>query len=108
MSGEREPDRAGTPPASLLKLQGNFVKSVLFLENPNRGSRSLSIPSNLPLKPFVLESEPQASPGVSHPPTPLRIVLWQFRNPRETSPSLGPLQQPRLWVGHPSERAQLL
>ena len=37
MCGEREADRAGTSPASPLKLQGNFVKSVLFLENPQIG-----------------------------------------------------------------------
>lgn len=35
--GEREADRARTPPESPLKLQGNFVKSLLFLENPNSG-----------------------------------------------------------------------
>ena len=48
--GEREADRARTPPESPLKLQGNFVKSLLFLENPNSG---WTLPrrqeSNLPL-----------------------------------------------------------
>ena len=51
-------------------LNSRGILSILFffLGNPNRGSRSLSVPSNLPLKPFVLESEPQASPGVTFLP----------------------------------------
>lgn len=37
MCGKREADGASTPRASPPKLQGNFVKSVLFPENLNSG-----------------------------------------------------------------------
>lgn len=74
-----EADGATAPPAFPPKLQGNFVKYVLFPENPNSSWNSQeavsTLPSNLPLKSFALESEPLGR--LNLPPfCPPPIVLW--------------------------------